>query len=253
MPGRRRGRPARPAGRASVEVSGGCRVVRAGARGSATRHGRRCRAGRRPARASSRSSVPTQAVGGAGAGLVQEARSRRTRRAPRGRRVGRVARRASAADELDLDDGDAGGGEARASAAAGSSNATARWQVSTQTPIRVGVDRGERCVDGLGGGLDDAAGLGFEATRIGAPGRRPRASSRSARAVSAVGARPGGRPSTGARQASGRVEMRAPDGVVRQQRGQHAGQVEGVVEPLGLGPVRLVDAVLDHLGAGSAS
>ena len=239
------------AGRSRGGASGGA-GRRAAARGSGPATGASVGQRPSPSSASGRSSAPPTPAAAGLAGLVQEAgldEGGEGVAASRGRRVLGVQGRRG----LHLDDGEAGVGEPRRSALGGSSKRGGEVAgVDADADAARGRGRGERAATASVVGLDDAAGLGLEA-RSGSCGRcRPPSAAQAVarselqRAAGAVGVAVGD-PRAAPAERQGRDA--ASVGVVGQQAASTRRAVEGVVEPRRrVGPVRPVDAVLDHLG-----
>lgn len=111
-------------------------------------------------------------------------------------------------------------------------------------------DGGERC-DRVGGGLDRAAGFGFEADPDGLAGQLGQDVETFGEGGEGGVRRAGGLRVAGVRGAPG--DREGGDGafgdVVGKQCGQEPGKIGGVGEPFGVRPVRLVHPVLDLFGA----
>ena len=183
---------------------------------------------RRPARASPQVVRPARQPRRAGAGLVEETRlgEGAARRGPPAA-VGFFGMEGGG--QLRFGDGDARRGEG-GEGVGGSSKEVARWQVSMQMPMRWPAIGGRR-VDRVGGGLDDAAGLGLETDAD-----RPAGSAGLGQAVRERGRGGPGpcapvRAEGCARPAGG---WRCCPGRRRRGGGRRApGQVQGVGEPFG--------------------
>src|SRR5690606_3571891 len=112
------------------------------------------------------------------------------------------------------------------------------------------ADRGQRC-EGVAGGFDDAAGFGFQGDPDGASGEVLEGVE--AFGEGAQGGAGGGGPPVVVGGAPGQRQGgdAAFGDVVGEQPGEDAGQGRRVLQPLGVGPVGLVDAVLDLVRAES--
>ena len=188
----------------------------------------------------------TQAGGGGGPGLVQEAGF-----GEGGEGLAYLGEMGvfgvQGGGELGFDDGDTGCGEGvqRGVGIFEGGGEVAGVDADTDAVV---ADRGERG-DGVVGRLDDAAGFRFQADADGAAGQL-------FEGVEAFGE--GAQRGAGGQRALVVVrgapgEGQGGDGpvgdVVREKPGEDAGQGGGVVEAFRVGPVRRVDAVLDLLGA----